>query len=93
MIHYIKLGKVRGLSIEINKNFGSKPIFRKNSLHGETILDIPYGQLIFTSGQWKALKPKAIKPAVTKNLPIRRASNVNSQDYQTSKRTGGTHRD
>lgn len=93
MIYYLKLGKVRGLSVEINKSFGSKPIFRKNSLQDETIVDIPFGQIIYTSGRWRAFKYNARKPVENKTLPIRRASNVNSQDHQTSKRARRANRD
>ena len=86
MIQYIKLGKTRGLSFELNRDFGLKPFFQKNSLHHETIIDIPYGQIIFTSSRW-APKHKGRKSAVVKKkLPLRRASNVNSQDHKTTKR-------
>lgn len=87
MITYIKLGTVRGLSLELNKNFGMRPFFKKYSLHHETIFDIPYGQVIFTSGLWVP-KNKGRK----KTLPLRRASNVNRQDNTITKRIGGTDR-
>lgn len=65
MIAYIKLGRVRGLSIELNKEFGSMPFFQKNTFHYETIIDIPYVQVTYTSGKW---------------FPKRRASNVNKKN-------------
>ena len=92
MIIYIKLGKTRGLSFELNINFGLKPFFRKNSLHGETIIDIPWAQIIFTSGRWVPKNKGISKPVVTKPLPIRRASNVNKQNNKTTKRAVGINR-
>jgi len=52
MITYLKLGKVRGLTIELATSLGCKPIFQKNSFHYETIIDIPYVQITYTSEQW-----------------------------------------
>lgn len=92
MITYIKLGKTRGLSLELNINFGLKPFFRKNSLHYETIIDIPWAQIIFTSGRWVPKNKGTKKSVVTKHLPIRRASNVNKQNNKTTKRAVGTNR-
>ena len=69
MIFYIKLGKVRGFSVEINQNLGIRPFCKKNSFCHETIIDIPYVQIIFTSGRWR---PK-------KRVPIRSAANVNEK--------------
>lgn len=92
MIIYIKLGKVRGLSLEINYNFGMMPIFRKNSLQGETIFDIPWAQIIYTSGRWLPKKQRNKVPVVHAKLPLRRASNVNSQDHQVTKRVSRTYR-
>ena len=56
MLHYIKLGRVRGLSIETSGALGAKPIFRKKAFQNEVIIDIPYVQLIYTSGQWQSPK-------------------------------------
>lgn len=92
MIYYIKLGKIRGLSVELNKDLGLKPFFQKNTFHHETIVDIPLAQIIYTSGKWTPKKRVVRKPAVTKTAKIRSASNVNSQDDQTTKRLTGTHR-
>lgn len=86
MIIYIKMGRIRGLSIEINKNFTMEPLYRKNSLHGETIIDIPYTQLTYTSGSWAPKKRRKKKSVNIKPLPLRRASNVNRQDHHATKR-------
>ena len=65
MIVYIKLGRVRGLSIEWNKEFGFQPVYKKTSYRCETIVDMPYSQAIYTSGQW---------------TPQRRAANDQQKD-------------
>ncbi|MCI5061254.1 MAG: hypothetical protein MRY79_09350 [Alphaproteobacteria bacterium] len=75
MITYMKLGRVRGLSIEIKRDFGARPFFRKNTFHYETIVDIPYAQITYTSSKW---------------IPLRSAANVNEKAQQTKKRSGGT---
>lgn len=75
MIAYIKLGKVRGLSIEWKHDFGLKPFFRKNEFHKETIIDIPYVQITYTSSKWS---------------PLRSASNVNEETNKTTKCVNGT---
>ncbi len=69
MILYIKLGKVRGFSVEVNQKLGIKPFCNKNSFCHETVIDIPYAQIIYTSGRWC---PK-------KRVPIRSAANVNKK--------------
>lgn len=70
MIAYFKLGKRRGLSMEIKKDFGASPIFQKKYFNSEIIVDIPYTQFVYTPGNW---------------IPIRRASNGNEQTGQISK--------
>jgi len=92
MIYYIKLGKIRGLSLELKKDFGLKPFFEKNTFHHETIIDIPLAQIIYTSGKWTPKKRVIRKPVVTKTAKMRSASNVNSQDDQTTKCLTGTDR-
>ena len=90
MITYIKLGKIRGISIELKKDFGLKPFFRKNTFHHETIVDIPYIQIIYTSGLWTPKKRVPENDSSIKKIPIRSASNVNEETGQTtdcSKRT------
>ena len=81
MIVYMKLGRVRGLSIELNHNFGLTPLFRKNTFHHETIVDIPYAQITYTSGRWT---PKRRTSTCIKKIPIRSASNVNEENDQTT---------
>ena len=66
MNFYIKLGKVRGVFLEINKDFGRKPLYKKTAYHCETVVDVPYIQLIYTSGDWtprKTQKHKTIEDA------------------------------
>ena len=78
MITYIKLGRVRGLAIELKSDFGFKPIFSKKTFHHETIIDIPYAQIAYTSGKWFPLQEKLGK--------LRRSvSNGNKQNGKTSK--------
>lgn len=56
MVIYIKLGRVRSISLEWNKTFGFTPAFKKTSYRCETIVDVPYTQIIFTSGKWTPLR-------------------------------------
>lgn len=82
MINYIKLGKVRGLCVEINRELGLKPFFKKNGFHHETIIDIPYAQIIYTSSKW----------CDKKRVLIRSVANANQKTKQVakcSKRTSG----
>lgn len=81
MINYIKLGKVRGISLEINPKLGLKPFFRKNSFARETIIDIPCVQIIYTSEKWCAKK----------RVPIRSATNVNEEAKQITECSKRTH--
>lgn len=78
----MKLGKVRGISIELGKNLGSTPIFEKNTFHYETIIDIPYVQIVYTSSRWFPVNRKL----------KRRVSNGNaekdSKNHQITKRIG-----
>ena len=78
MIIFLKLGTVRAISVEFKSDFGIKPLFRKKTFHYETIVDIPYGQVTYTSGKW---------------FPLRRASNVNEKTNKTTKRVVGSNRD
>lgn len=84
MIIYIKLGKVRGLSIEINRDLGFMPFFQKNTFHHETIVDIPCVQIIYTSGRWFPKKRMPTYDNLTKKIPIRSASNVNQKTGKTT---------
>jgi len=75
MIKHIKLGKVRALSFEVSNDLGLKPFFKKNEYHYEVIIDIPYTQIIFTSGSW---------------FPKRSITNVSEKINQNTERTFGT---
>ncbi len=65
MLIYIKLGRVRGLHIEINKEFGTKPFFEKKSFASETIIDIPYTQFVFTPSNWNPIHLDSKKENIT----------------------------
>lgn len=77
MILYVKLGNVRAVTVEWNKEFGRGPLFKRTSYHCETIVDMPYTQLIITNGKW---------------TPIRRAANDKQKNEQTAKYLDGTDR-
>ena len=77
MIIYIKLGKVRAISIECNRDFGGWPFYKKTSYRCETIVDMPYTQAIFTSGKW---------------TPLRRTAAYEQKNEKASDYFGGTHR-
>lgn len=70
MMIFLKLGHVRALHLEWNRDFGFFPLLKKTSYRCETILDMPYTQVIFTSGQW---------------TPLRRASNDTKKTEQTAR--------
>lgn len=77
MITYLKLGRVRGLSLELKKDLGSRPFFQKNTFHYETIIDIPYVQITYTSGR---------------GFPKRRAANVNKENGKTGENSKRVHK-
>lgn len=95
MILYIKLGTVRAICLEIKKDFGSKPFFQKNTFHYETIIDIPYGQIIYTSGKWqpsqKRVKKTKLADKNDNNIFLRSASNVNEETGKARKCSQRTH--
>jgi hypothetical protein len=78
MIIYVKMGKVRSMSLEWNREFGGLPLFKQTSYHCETIVDMPYTQIILTSGKW---------------TPTRRAANDKQKVEETSEYSSGTDRD
>ena len=78
MILYVKLGRVRGLSVEINMKLGLKPFYRRNSFRHETILDIPCTQIIYTSGRWRKRSRVLLKSS------IRSIPNVDEETKQTA---------
>jgi hypothetical protein len=48
MIIFLPLGNNRSMSVELRHDFGASPFFEKKSFHIETIIDIPYAQIIYT---------------------------------------------
>lgn len=77
MIVHVRLGHVRSLTFEWNREFGFNPIYKKTSYHCETIVDMPYSQLIYTSGKW---------------TPIRRAANDKQKNEKTADNPSGADR-
>ena len=67
----MKLGHIRSVSIEWNKEFSLFPLFKRTSYHCETIVDMPYTQLIITSSKW---------------TPLRRAANDEQKNGKTADR-------
>lgn len=59
MIFYFRLGKVRGLSLELNRDLGVKPVYKKTFHRCEIVVDMPYTQVIYTSGRWTPLNIKS----------------------------------
>ncbi len=78
MILHLKMGKVRSISIEWNKEFGIWPLYNKTSYRCETIVDVPYTQILFTSGKW---------------TPLRRAANDHEKTKKASKHSKRADRD
>lgn len=68
MTIFIRLGKVRSISIEWNKDFGVTPLCSKVSYRCETIIDMPYTQIIYTSGKWTPLRRAANDDQETKKI-------------------------
>ncbi len=56
MMFYFCFGKAFAMSVEFNKEFGATPLLHKNTCKGETILDIPFGQIIYTPPNVLAVK-------------------------------------
>jgi hypothetical protein len=48
MYVYKKFGKFFAAYIEISKDLGAAPAFGIKACNGETLIDIPYGQIILT---------------------------------------------
>lgn len=48
MIAYVKYRNVCAISFEWSKDLGIWPFFKFNTCKGETVIDIPYGQIIIT---------------------------------------------
>ncbi len=81
MFIHLKLGKIRACTLEIEKEFGTKPFFEKKSFGREVIIDIPYLQLIYTPDNWKQKRNELIKNST------RKASNGNQKIGKTTKRS------
>ncbi len=77
MIILLKFGKAGSMSLEWNKEFGNGPLFKKTSYRCETIVDMPYTQLILTSGKW---------------TPLRRAANDKQKNEKAAEHSAGTDR-
>ncbi|MCB1533015.1 MAG: hypothetical protein KDJ35_09125 [Alphaproteobacteria bacterium] len=58
MFTYFKCGESTALFIEFSKNLGAHPYFEVKTCNGETIVDIPYGQFIFTPPKRLVKSPK-----------------------------------
>lgn len=84
MIFFMKLGGNRAMTIEFNKEFGIWPVYKKTSYHCETILDMPYTQIIFTSGKWtplrRAAKIKAVNDDKSKSETSKAYKNIGGAD-------------
>jgi hypothetical protein len=50
MFAYHKYGKRFAFYAEMSKALGARPFLKLNTCKGETILNIPYGQIILTGG-------------------------------------------
>ncbi len=70
MIIYVRLGRVRAITVECNKEFGGLPLYKRKSYHCETIVDMPYTQIIFTSGKWTPTRRAANDKQKTGKITI-----------------------
>jgi len=50
MFAYAKYGKRFAVYAEFSVELGGRPFFELNTCNGETIVNIPYGQIILTPG-------------------------------------------
>lgn len=51
MIAYIRCRKIFAIYLEFSRAWGPRPFFRLKTCNGESIMDIPYGQIIITPGK------------------------------------------
>ena len=56
MVIYFKLGKIRGLSFNFDKEFGFLPLIAFHKNHGELFFDLPYCRIIYTPKGWAFYK-------------------------------------
>ena len=78
VIIYFRLGIVRAVTVELNEEFGRPLLCKRKSYHCETIVDMPYTQIIFTSEKW---------------TPTKRAANDEQKTYKTAIDSSGTDLD
>ena len=71
MYAYFRCGNLAALYLEFSKDLGHKPFFKIKACNGETIFDIPYGQVIFTPGR-----------ILNKNRPETKADKTLTHDEQ-----------
>ncbi|AEP10083.1 hypothetical protein MICA_1771 [Micavibrio aeruginosavorus ARL-13] len=45
---YLRFGRLYALSLDLDRRFGFMPLFAKNTCNNETIIDIPFGQVVLT---------------------------------------------
>lgn len=48
MFAYYKCGDLAAIYVEFSKSLGLQPFFGIKTCNEETVIDIPYGQIIFT---------------------------------------------
>lgn len=59
MFAYLKCRRFAALYIEFSIELGLRPFFEIKTCNGETVFDIPYGQIIFTPA--KSLRQESAK--------------------------------
>ncbi|MCK6418356.1 MAG: hypothetical protein L6Q57_05380 [Alphaproteobacteria bacterium] len=64
---YIRGGQFFALYLEICRDFGSRPFFRLETCDKETIIQLPYAQIIWTPGA--CLKDEALNRGNNANGP------------------------
>jgi hypothetical protein len=69
MFAYVKYGKRFAVYAEASKELGMRPIFRLNTCNGETILNLPYAQVILTPGRKLKAGPENDGEKQDKNFP------------------------
>lgn len=68
MVLHLSWGNFFAFYIEFNISFGAKPILSKEYCKGETIVNFPYGQIIYTPARVLAAKTEKIYVAGTAAL-------------------------
>lgn len=70
MVLYLPFCNFFALYIEFNFLFGIKPLYSKEKFKGETIIYIPYGQIIYTPSRVLKEKPRNTNVTGNKELHI-----------------------